>query len=101
MRLRTEEGKRERLLHEAREASAYAEAARDVREWVRIVAAHAESFTREQRRDTLRALGAQLTLWRTDYVHPDGWPQRYRIRLHWTGFIGQPTTLPRRSQRVS
>ncbi len=93
-RLRTEEGKRERLLHEAREASAYAEASQGVREWVRVVAAHAESFTREEQRETLRALGAQLTLWRADYVHPDGWPQRYKIVLHFTGFSGQPTTLP-------
>ena len=29
-----------------------------------------------------------------DYVHPDGWPQRYRITLHFTGFTGQPVTLP-------
>ncbi len=59
-----------------------------------IVAARAATMTREQQRDTLRALGARLTLWRSDYVHPDGWPQRYKIMLHFTGFSGQPTTLP-------
>ncbi len=93
-RLLTEEGKRERLLHEAREAIAYAEASQGVRDWVHIVAARAATMTREQQRDTLRALGARLTLWRSDYVHPDGWLQRYKITLHFTGFSGQPTTLP-------
>ncbi len=54
----------------------------------------AGTFTREQQRDTLRALGAQLTLWRADAVHDDGWPQRYRVVLTFTGFGAQPVTLP-------
>ena len=93
-RLRAEEVKRERLLHEAREASTYAEASQGIRERIGVVAARSATMTRAQQRDTLRALGAQLTLWRADHVHPDGWPQRYKITLHWTGFSGQPTTLP-------
>jgi hypothetical protein len=96
-RVSAEEGKRDRLLREAREASDYAHAARDVRDWVRLVAASADTFTREEQRTTLRALGAQVTVWREDYVHPDGWPQRYKIVLHFTGFTRateQPVTLP-------
>lgn len=93
-RVRAEEGKREKLLREAQDAKAYAAAGREVRQWTRIVAAQAETFTREEKRDTLRALGAQVKVWRGDYVHPDGWPQRYRIVLHFTGFTGQPVTLP-------
>lgn len=97
-RLRAEEGKRERLLREAHDAQAYAATARDVQEWVRTVADEAATFTRAEQRDTLRALGAQVTVWRADYAHPDGWPQRYQIVLHFTGFRqgrgGEPTTLP-------
>ena len=65
-----------------------------MREWVRVVAAKAPTMTRAQQRATLKALGAVATVWRADYVHPDGWPQRYRITLHFTGFTGQPVTLP-------
>ncbi len=95
-RVALEEGKSERLLSEARETADYAHAARNVRDWVRVVAASAAMFTREEQRTTLRALGAVVTVWREDYVHPDGWPQRYKITLHFTGFTssGQPTTLP-------
>jgi hypothetical protein len=92
--VRSEEGKRERLLHEASEAIDHARTARDIREWVRVVAEQAATFTREEQRITLKALGARVTVWRADYVHPDGWPQRYKIRLHFTSFTGQPETLP-------
>jgi hypothetical protein len=27
-------------------------------------------------------------------VHADGWPQRYRITLNFSGFSGQPVALP-------
>ena len=67
---------------------------REVREWVRAVAERAGTMTRAQQRATLKALGAEATTWRADYAHPDGWPQRYRIVLHFTGFTGQPVTLP-------
>jgi hypothetical protein len=40
------------------------------------------------------ALDAQVTIWRADHVHEDGWPQRYKITLHFTGFTCQPVTLP-------
>jgi hypothetical protein len=61
---------------------------------VRVVAAEADTFTREEQRDCLRILGAVVTVWRADYVHADGWPQRYRITLNFTGFSGEPETLP-------
>ena len=92
--VRAEEGKRERLLREARDAADYADAAQEVRDWVRVVAEKADTFTREEQHATLKALGAVVTVWRADYVHPDGWPQRYRIVLTFTGFTGQPVTLP-------
>jgi DNA invertase Pin-like site-specific DNA recombinase len=89
-----EEGKRERLLQEAHDEAEHAREAREVREWVRAVAASAASFTREQQRTCLKALGARITIWRHDYVHPDGWPQQYRIVLTWADLSGQPVTLP-------
>jgi DNA invertase Pin-like site-specific DNA recombinase len=89
-----EEKKRERLLQEAHDAVDHAREARNVRAWVRVVAAKASTMTREQQRATLKALGAVATVWRADYIHPDGWPQRYRIQLHFTGFTGRPVTLP-------
>jgi hypothetical protein len=94
--LSRETGKRERLLAEAADAGAYAIAAQDVRTWVAAVAREAASFTRQEQRDTLRALGAEATVWRADYIHEDGWPQRYKITLHFTGFSrgGQPMVLP-------
>ncbi|HEV8191240.1 MAG TPA: recombinase family protein [Ktedonobacterales bacterium] len=93
---RKEEGKRERLLSEARDAAQRANEERDVREWVRIVADRAATFTRAEQVTTLHALGAQVTVWRADHVHADGWPQRYKIVLNFTGFTGQPVTLPAR-----
>jgi DNA invertase Pin-like site-specific DNA recombinase len=92
--VRKEEGKRERLLSEASDAVDHAREAREVREWVRVVAEQAATMTPAKQWATLHALGAQVTLWRADYVHPDGWPQRYQIVLHFTGFSGQPVTLP-------
>jgi hypothetical protein len=89
-----EEKKREQLFREAADAKAYAAAGREVREWSRIVAARGRTAAREEQRDVLRALGAQVTIWRDDYRHPDGWPQRYRIILRFTGFTGHPVTLP-------
>jgi hypothetical protein len=78
-----------------RDAEDYAATEREVREWVQVVVAEAAGFTREEKRRTLRALRAQVTVWRGDYVHPDGWPQCYKIVLHFTGFGGQrPVTLP-------
>ena len=92
--LRAEEGKRERLLGEAHDAVEQAQDARDVREWVAQVAARAPSFTRAEQVAALRALGARVTVWRKDHVHEDGWPQRYRITLNWSGFTGKAVTLP-------
>lgn len=58
----------------------------------------AASFSREEQRKTLRALGAEVVVWRANYQHPDGWPQRYRIRLNFTGFTsGQAVTVPART----
>src|SRR5258708_7398541 len=70
-RLLTEEGKRERLLHEAREASAYAEASQGVRDWVHIVAPRAATMTRAQQPDTLPAPRPRPTPSRSNYVHPE------------------------------
>ncbi len=98
-----EMGKRERLLAEAADAGAYTMAAQDVRAWVTAVAREAASFTREEQREALRALGAEVTVWRADYIHKDGWPQRYKITLHFTGFSrgGQPMVLPPHSPDVA
>jgi hypothetical protein len=98
-----EQVKRERLLGEAVDASAYVEATHDVATWARLVASKAGTFTREEQRECLQALGAQVTIWRADYQHPDGWPQRYRITLTFTGFSngGQPTTLPPKAAQAA
>jgi site-specific DNA recombinase len=92
--LTREHGKREKLLREASDATDRARDERDIREWVRVVSQRAETASREYQCGLLRALGAKATIWRTDYQHPDGWPQRYKIVLNWTGFTGQPITLP-------
>jgi hypothetical protein len=89
-----EEAKRERLMTDASDAATHAQDARDIREWVSAVASHADTFTRAEQVTALHALGAQVTIWRADHVHEDGWPQRYKIVLHFTGFTGQPVTLP-------
>jgi hypothetical protein len=92
-----DERKREKLLSEARDARdaiEHAREEREVREWVSVVASHAETFSRLEQVAALRVLGAQVTIWRTDYQHPDGWPKRYKIVLRFTGFTGQPVTLP-------
>jgi uncharacterized protein YigA (DUF484 family) len=89
-----EEGKRERLVTEAREAVDRAKDARDIRQWVATVASRADTFTRLEQVAALQALGAQVAVWRADHVHEDGWPQRYKITLHFTGFTGQTETLP-------
>jgi DNA invertase Pin-like site-specific DNA recombinase len=89
-----ENGKREKLLREASEATDRARDEHDIREWVRVVASQAQTASREEQRALLIALGARATIWRADYVHPDGWPQRYKIKLTFTGFTGQPVTLP-------
>jgi DNA invertase Pin-like site-specific DNA recombinase len=91
-----ETGKRDQLLRAARDADARARDERDIREWACAVAASASEYTREVQRDTLRALGAQVTVWRSDHMHADGWPQRYKVTLTFTGFTGQPVTLPAR-----
>jgi DNA invertase Pin-like site-specific DNA recombinase len=89
-----EEKKRERLMEEAHDQVEHARAAREVREWVRTVAAHAATFTREEQRTCLKALGARMTIWISGHVHPDGWPQHYRVTLHWADATGQPVVLP-------
>jgi hypothetical protein len=89
-----QERKREKLLSEAHDAIEHAREEREIREWVSVVASHAETFTRLEQVAALRVLGAQITIWRADHQHPDGWPQRYKIKLSWTGFTGQPVTLP-------
>jgi DNA invertase Pin-like site-specific DNA recombinase len=93
-----EEGKRDRLLREARETADHARDERAIREWVCEVASHAADFTRIEQRAALWALGAQVTVWRGDYVHEDSWPQRYQIDLTFTGFTGPASiTLPARN----
>jgi DNA invertase Pin-like site-specific DNA recombinase len=92
--VQAEEGKHERLLREARDATDRAREERDIREWVRVVSQRAETASREYQCGLLRALGAKATIWRADYQHPDGWPQRYKIVLNFAGFTGQPITLP-------
>jgi len=89
-----EEAKRVRLLQEERDAASYARDERDIRVWVCEVALQAEHFTPIEQRAALRALGAEATIWRADHVHADGWPQRYRITLNFTGLSGQPVALP-------
>jgi hypothetical protein len=55
----------------------------------------ADTVRPAEHRTTLKLLGAEVTVWREDYVHPDGWPQRYKIDLHFTGYTGRaPVTLP-------
>jgi len=95
-RLSAERAKEARLVRESTAAIDYAREASLVRMWVCTIAATAQDFTRGDIRECLRALGAVCTLWREDYVHPDGWPQRYRIKLTFTGFTsdGAPVTLP-------
>jgi site-specific DNA recombinase len=93
--LDAEEGKRAKLLRETADAGMQSAAAAEFRDWAREVAPVAAGYDRAQQRSTLRALGAELTLWSASYVHPDGWPQRYKIRLHFTGWTGQaPVQLP-------
>ncbi len=99
--VRAQEAKKARLVTEAADAASYAEQARTVREWVTRVDADADTFTPAERRATLKALDARVTIWRADYVHPDDWPQRYRIVLHFTGFTGQPVTLPAHPNSVN
>jgi hypothetical protein len=89
-----DERKRERLMREAHDAVEHAREEREVREWVSFVSSKAATASREEQYAVLRALGAHVTIWRADHVHEDGWPQRYRIELRWTGFTGQPVTLP-------
>jgi site-specific DNA recombinase len=92
--LSRENGKRDELQREASEATDRTRDERDIRAWVCEVASHAENFTPLEQRVALRALGAEVTVWRGDYQHPDGWPQRYQIELTFTGFTGQPVILP-------
>src|SRR5262249_41078256 len=89
-----QEGKREKLLGEEDDAVEHAREEREVREWVKIVSGRATTASREEQVAVLRALGACVTIWRADHVHDDGWPQRYRVVLLWTGFTGEPVTLP-------
>jgi hypothetical protein len=92
--VRTQGEKRAKLLQEAAQASEHAAQKVAVRQWVQLVATEAADFTPAEQVTILRALGAELTLWREDYMHPDGWPKRYKIVLHFTGFTGQPVVLP-------
>jgi site-specific DNA recombinase len=89
-----EEGKRAQLVQEGEEAAQRAQAQADMAALVAVVAEQAPTFGRAEQRATLRALGAELTLWREDYIHPDGWPKRYKVKLTFTGLTGEPVTLP-------
>jgi hypothetical protein len=91
-----EQGKREQLLRDAQQERDHARDARDICAWAAEVSERAGELTRETQIDTLRALGARVEVWRGDYQHPDGWPQRYKVTLTFTGFTGQPVTLPAR-----
>jgi DNA invertase Pin-like site-specific DNA recombinase len=86
--------KREALLRAATQEQERAQDVRDVCAWAAEVSERASEFTREMRRDTLRALGAHVDIWRSDYQHADGWPQRYRVTLTFTGFGNDAVTLP-------
>jgi DNA invertase Pin-like site-specific DNA recombinase len=94
--IRNEEAKRAKLMEEAHTRAEHTQAQADMAAWARVVAEKAPTMTRAQQVATLRALGAEVTVWRGDYVHPDGWPQRYKIKLHFTGFTQDagPVTLP-------
>jgi site-specific DNA recombinase len=105
VQLEQEEAKRAQIMREGETASEQAAAALGLRERIQRAAVRAARADPAQQRALLRALGAEVTLWRADYQHPDGWPQRYKIRLHWTGWTsGQspeqaeegyaPITLP-------
>ena len=92
-----EQGKREQLLRDAQQERDRARDARDICAWAAEVSERAGEFTRKTQIDTLRASGARVEVWRSDYQHPDGWPQRYKVVLTFAGFTGQPVTLPARS----
>jgi hypothetical protein len=89
-----EERKREKLMEEAHDQVEHARAAQEMHAWVRTVAERAPTFTREEQRTCLKALGARMTVWNSGHVHPDGWPQHYRVTLHWADATGQPVVLP-------
>jgi hypothetical protein len=96
-----EEGKRANLLRESANAGAQAAFAREMREVVRVVAREAPTFDCAEQRATLKAFGAELTLWR-EGGQPEGWPQRYKITLHFTGWTGHaPITLPPALSKLS
>jgi hypothetical protein len=67
-----EERKREKSMTEAKEAVDHAKDTRDTRECVRVVASHADTFTRQEQVAALHALGARVTIWRADHIHEDG-----------------------------
>jgi hypothetical protein len=91
--LEMEEGKRARILQENADAGEHAAAAASFRDWVRAIATEAPTFRPAEQRDTLRALGARLTIWKQG-GQPAAWPQRYKIELYFTGFSGAaPVTL--------
>jgi hypothetical protein len=97
--LEMEEGKRARILQESTDADAQAAAAASFRDWVAAIATEAPTFDRAEQRDTLRALGARLTVWKQG-GQPVGWPQRYQIDLLFTGWTGAPVTLPPSTQSL-
>jgi site-specific DNA recombinase len=99
--MQAQEMKRIQLTHEQSDAVTFAQDERDLRAWVCEVASQAEEFTPIEQRAALRALGARVTIWRKDYVHPDGWPQRYKIDLTFSGFTGEAETLPPSGRRAS
>jgi hypothetical protein len=92
--------KRDKLLGEAHDAAQHAKDARDVREWISVVRARAATASRLEALAVLKALGAHVTIWRANHAHEDGWPQRYKIVLRWTGFTGEPVILPASRERI-
>jgi recombinase-like zinc beta ribbon protein len=97
--LRAEEAKRERLMGEGSDGAGQEMDAQSIRAWVAHISERAPTMTRAEQVTALHALGARMTVWRKDYVHADGWPQRYKITLHWSGFTGQTVMLPARQSR--
>jgi DNA invertase Pin-like site-specific DNA recombinase len=81
--LRIETAKRERLQGEAAAADAHAAQLATLTDWTREVTRRAGSFTWEEQRQALKALGVQVDVWRPrDEAHAGAYAQqRYRVRL--------------------
>jgi DNA invertase Pin-like site-specific DNA recombinase len=66
----------------ARQASEWA----TLEDWARTWVGRLPTFTYQQKRLALRALGVRVLLWRTDHVDAESRPQRWAIRYDYEGF---------------